>query len=612
MKKLSLLLVIILCLSSMAYAQKDTVHVQGYFESGFVYGTLNDAIDAAITAGTISNTVFELTPYEQYVLSRSIYLNKGEDLDIVAPKPLRAGDADAETVQNSAPPQILWTEEGIDRTYPIQTYGDVIMRNIWLRFSDTQGNKIQCGIAFENQEEANDPEVGIFDGCLFDYFEIGVESAGAVTVKADHFEGTFTNCYFRNGNDPHFRYYGRAVSFPYQSSGWHYDKLLFENCTFTNLSRIIMQEGNEYGSNIHLNHCTLLNSIEWAWQSAGWLETASITNSIFVNTNLIGYRAVDVCNDDQDFGDFEDGLCDPPGGGLINGITEVDSFSFVVPFTDQDRQLFIGNNAYMIEDWMLDWYVDCAWCKDKHQSRLDIELRQPSPMLGQNAIDFIDSTDAEGKKVFQTLNVDWSTIYEENPDFIVPATNLDTLKIFIEYKWSTNADVDWSYKPAAGFLQKWPLPEDLAYNNTTYQTAAMGGFPLGDLNWYPDELEDWEAQKDDEWEVINNWLQYGNAEGSSGIAVSEPSLPAEYKLGQNYPNPFNPTTKIKYSIPIAGQVSLKVYNYIGQEVATLYNGNQKAGNYIATFDGTDLTSGIYFYRLQADNVSLTKKFILMK
>ncbi len=444
---------------------------------------------------------------------------------------------------------------------------------------------------------------------FFDFEGIGTESGGTFTIKADHYEGTYTNCYWRNNCDNHFQYYGRAISFPYESTGWHYDKLLFENCTFTNLARIVMQEGNEFGSNIHINHCTLLNSIEWVWQSAGWLETASITNSIFVNPDLMGYRAVDVCGDDQDFGDFEDGLCDPPGGGLMNGLTAVDSLTFEVDFTDMDRKLFIGNNAYLYQDWMLDWYTDCGWCKEQHQSRLDEMLRQPAPMLGQNTIDFIDSTDAEENKVFKTLNVDWSTIYDEDPDFIVPATNQDTLKLFIEYKWSTAADIDWSYQPIAGFRQDWPLPENLAYNNATYQTAAMGGFPLGDLNWYPNQLADWEAQRDAEWVTINNWLNGGD---STSVKRLDATRPTDYNLGQNYPNPFNATTNIEYSIPVSGQVSLKVYNSNGQEVKTLFDGGQEAGNYMTKFDGTGFAGGVYYYKLQSENIFITKKFILMK
>lgn len=602
MKHLKHFLFVLFLLSSISSAQqKDTVYVQGFFESGGLYGTLNDAIETAITDGVINNTVFKLTQYEQYVLSRSIYMDHGQNLEIVADKP--------GTDQNSAPPQILWTEEEIDRAYVIQSYGDVTMKNIWVRFADVLGNKVNGAITFENQDEANDPEVGYFDGCIFDYCGIGAESAGAICVKADHFEGTFINSYWRNNSDNHFRYYGRAVSFPFESTGWHYDKLLFENCSFSNLGRIVMQEGNEYGDNIHINHCTMINSLEWVFQSAGWIRNASITNSIFVNPNVLGYRAVDVCDDTQDYDDFEAGLCNPPGGGLINGITAVDSFGFTVDFTDFDRKIFIGNNTYAFNDWMLAWYEEAPWAKAKIQQRLKDEIYHPSPMLGDNEIAFIDSVDDLGNKVFTTMNVDWETIYNEDPDFIVPATNVDTMKIFVEYKWNNNADIDWSYKPNAGRDQIWPLPENMAYNNVAYQTAGMAGFPLGDLNWYPDQIGTWEAQRDAEWTTINNLLNNGT---STSVSEIPGVVPEDYVLNQNYPNPFNPTTSITYSIPKKGNVSLMVYNSLGEQVANLVQEIQDAGNYVATFDGSNLTSGVYFYELRADNYQVTKKLILMK
>lgn len=85
-----------------------------------------------------------------------------------------------------------------------------------------------------------------------------------------------------------------------------------------------------------------------------------------------------------------------------------------------------------------------------------------------------------------------------------------------------------------------------------------------------------------------------------------------YELYQNYPNPFNPTTQINYSIPTNSSVTLKVYNVLGQEVATIFSGTQKAGNYTVNFDGNQFASGVYFYRLQAGNFSSVKKMILMK
>jgi hypothetical protein len=83
-------------------------------------------------------------------------------------------------------------------------------------------------------------------------------------------------------------------------------------------------------------------------------------------------------------------------------------------------------------------------------------------------------------------------------------------------------------------------------------------------------------------------------------------------LNQNYPNPFNPSTTIRYTLPLAGNVTLKVYNALGQEIATLVNGHQKAQNYEVTFDASNLASGIYIYKLQTANFSQSKKMVLLK
>ena len=89
-------------------------------------------------------------------------------------------------------------------------------------------------------------------------------------------------------------------------------------------------------------------------------------------------------------------------------------------------------------------------------------------------------------------------------------------------------------------------------------------------------------------------------------------IPREFSLSQNCPNPFNLTTKIEYSIPRYSRVSLKVYDILGREVATLFEGIRQAGNYIVTFDGSGLSSGVYLYQMKADHFMETKKFILLK
>ncbi len=88
--------------------------------------------------------------------------------------------------------------------------------------------------------------------------------------------------------------------------------------------------------------------------------------------------------------------------------------------------------------------------------------------------------------------------------------------------------------------------------------------------------------------------------------------PVEFALEQNYPNPFNPSTKINFSIAEAGQYSVKVFNVLGQEVATITNQEFAVGKYTFSFNASNLTSGIYFYKLVGENVNLTKKMMLLK
>ncbi|GIV45299.1 MAG: hypothetical protein KatS3mg036_0117 [Ignavibacterium sp.] len=93
-------------------------------------------------------------------------------------------------------------------------------------------------------------------------------------------------------------------------------------------------------------------------------------------------------------------------------------------------------------------------------------------------------------------------------------------------------------------------------------------------------------------------------------------VPGEFLLAQNYPNPFNPSTKIRFVIPNVGselaQTVLKVYDILGNEVATLVNEEKPAGVYEVEFDARNLSSGIYFYKLSSGSFTETKKMILLR
>jgi hypothetical protein len=124
-------------------------------------------------------------------------------------------------------------------------------------------------------------------------------------------------------------------------------------------------------------------------------------------------------------------------------------------------------------------------------------------------------------------------------------------------------------------------------------TADRGKYPAGDLNWFPAKYAEWRSDP------------------TTSVRPNS-AAPAAYSLEQNYPNPFNPSTTIKYQVPVSGLVSLKVYNLIGQEVATLVNEFQSASGYETSFDASKLSSGIYFYTLRAGSFVETKKMLLVK
>jgi len=102
--------------------------------------------------------------------------------------------------------------------------------------------------------------------------------------------------------------------------------------------------------------------------------------------------------------------------------------------------------------------------------------------------------------------------------------------------------------------------------------------------------------------------------GYSPLNVKEETglVAKDFELSQNYPNPFNPSTSIRFSVPVSGMVNLKIFDILGREVRTLMNEEKNSGVYTVTFDMKNLSSGVYFYRIQAGSFVSTKKMILMK
>jgi hypothetical protein len=113
--------------------------------------------------------------------------------------------------------------------------------------------------------------------------------------------------------------------------------------------------------------------------------------------------------------------------------------------------------------------------------------------------------------------------------------------------------------------------------------------------------------------AINADQQIHVLEGTGVTSVSDPKpIATQYRLDQNYPNPFNPTTEISYSIPANAQVSMKVYDALGREVANLVDGYVTAGVHTVKFNASSLASGMYMYRLTAGTFTDSRKLVVLK
>jgi hypothetical protein len=595
----TLLFTAIMCVS--IYAQMDTVFVPIDGANG---GNLNNAITTAINAGTLSNTVFMLAPGsgsgDDYILNAIVTTPAAQKLTIVAPTP----------TPSSPPPQIvLLAGGGINWTYFLDCYGDVTLKNLWFVYVNSSGAATSAGINIEDdtlQNSSGKGENAEIDGCIFDYQRDGQNGDGCIELKCQHFRGKINNCYFRNDVDPHFRYYGRAVSWPYSSTTWHTDSLSFTNCTFANLGYAYMQESPEWSNYVSFNHCTFLNTAMYTLESSYW-DWLSVTNSIFVNAYMFG-DLPGVPASDTSY---------TPNGGSIN-IDSVKNFGFVptmpgstdTAFTDAQRHILFTNSSYNIDSWLVNYmnngnsYSDTASFQNKPR---------PQPMMSKKTKLFFSQTNSSGVKTQKYMNS--AFLYDStDPGFLLPPTNIDSIEVFILDKWTTNNNCDWSYNVQQDINGVWPVNESLTYTNPTLLKAGMGGFPLGDLyNWFPTQYTQWADQEATENANINYALTTGDlSKIVGGVKKTSNNLPKVFSLSQNYPNPFNPSTIINYTVPMNTNVSLKVYNVLGQLVATLYNGFQKAGSYAANFDGSKFASGVYIYRLESNNFTQSKKMLLLK
>ncbi len=188
---------------------------------------------------------------------------------------------------------------------------------------------------------------------------------------------------------------------------------------------------------------------------------------------------------------------------------------------------------------------------------------------------------------------------------------------------STNGGVSWDSAGTAGTRavncisglnnEYWAIiGSDIAYSKDTgktwtYATPGFHGLiPLQAVSFTS------AASAVNGWAVGENGLILHYQRLATAVLPVPDPLPTSFKLEQNYPNPFNPVTRIQYELPTAEHVVLAIYDLLGRKVMTIVNQKQTAGIHIANIDGTHLSSGVYFCRMQAGNFNDIKKIVLLK
>jgi hypothetical protein len=281
----------------------------------------------------------------------------------------------------------------------------------------------------------------------------------------------------------------------------------------------------------------------------------------------------------------------PYGYSLSNENYEIELSNF--SSTEPSFYLFTDNKSFSVKR---NDAVQTQIDKIKYWSEQRLEIsNSDNELKSYQLTEIINDSDME--KMFIIRNVDM------NQNDILDLTNIDSDKLKITNTGSQkNYEIELESTSDNGFLRF--LNHNIILPISSNHTLVP--------DWTNIQTQELLILEDlDNNGTIDDTLHLENQ--LTGVNEQQGSLiPTEYKLEQNYPNPFNSTTVIKYSIPKEGLVTLKIYNIIGQEVASLVNETKQAGNYEVTFNSDQLTSGVYLYKLTSEGFTETKKMMLLK
>ena len=513
-----------------------------------------------------TNAVYVLTRGKVYV-SDAVMTNIGWTFRLTA----------NDTVGNVPRPIVYLYENATTLTIP--GYFVRARGNVWVK------NVAVCGY-YEAQPE----KLAKLQGALFDFqasgFSITLDSCVLSNASGNHVRTSsavrnikITNCIFANMGYNGSSNLGAGKAVDCRATGM--DTLLMVNNTFVNwMDRIVRHFQSTGNINyFRFEHNTCVNGMSYH----GFLSLGKLAgNAIISNNLLVDHFALGNDSDAVRQGEFSDSReLDQWGAPRMTWV-------IAVPDTAGTINYSIKNNYYRVTPAGQSFF-DSA-------SILPIVANPPLTVGSPLTYNINSRIGADSTTAFQLTTTDL----------------LNTPELMVEFcKWYRRP---WTPSDSGGNKQKvrtgWvqALHDfdrrlvqyftdtlDCSYSTSApIYTAGTGGYPVGDLNWFPTRYTAWKNDP------------------TVGVDPSVGVAPESYSLSQNYPNPFNPSTTIKFELPGASPVRLSVFDMLGREVSILVNEQRGAGVHEVTFDAGRLASGVYLYRLQAGNYIQTHKMVLLK
>lgn len=613
MKK-TLLLTFLICAASIfsttnVYAQSnfmdfidevrgDTVVVRSINDTGQP-NTLIDAIEADVDAP--EGRVYELKKDNSYLQDRG-------PLGLPTDRTIRIVGEDMETIvtdTGARPPRIAGTvdSEGVPQDHNFMSIqSDFELKNAAVQVGASNG--AEAWFAFEMTQ--NDLDV-LFENVLMEhntwtFIQSNNGANNSLTIRDSFFLNMTGFETRRNGGI-------------YDSENQGLRLLAVENSTHVQAAGMMYKFRNHAADSVFINRNTFVNAAGQLFTSFGYESNMTITHNLIVNSNVQAYYpGLDYAETDQDY--------------LPHGIVNLNHLPDDSEIADDERKVLVAHNAIFWDE-RLDSIVETLRaenvpCPDTEGTSDCLEGEEwVTQMITMNSRtqDMFDNSSR-----YPFLN-EGNWIMAGNPEFTdhgglmtdavdeVVNWGINTAaagNTVLMGKWRTEGNQAETGE-ATNFLSfDWPVAADLSYTNPDLlSNDGLGGFAIGDLNWFPNQKAEWELQREEEYALLGQALNSG--EFPTSFSDHRGDVPTSIELKQNYPNPFNPSTLIEYTLAEPADITIEVYDATGRRVATLVNNSfQQSGTHNVRFDASNLSSGIYFYQLSTGSQQLTGKMTLIK